>query len=74
MLYETMKAMQALESHGYNFDNLKSVSGIHVNDSGNLEYNFMAGDITGYTMELDPETGESRHRGNGPGCFWTYWG
>ena len=29
-------------------------------------------DITGYTVEVDPE-GMSRHIGNGEGCFWTEW-
>lgn len=30
-------------------------------------------DVTGYTVEIDPETGESRHCGNGVWCFWTEW-
>ena len=27
----------------------------------------------GYTVQVDPETGKSRHCGNGRGCFWTEW-
>lgn len=27
----------------------------------------------GYTVQVDPETGKSRHCGNGHGCFWTEW-
>lgn len=30
-------------------------------------------DVTGYTVQVDPISGESRHIGNGRGCFWTEW-
>ena len=36
-------------------------------------YRVMPSDITGYTVEVDLDTGKSRHKGNGVGCFWTEW-
>lgn len=42
-------------------------------EKGHLFFSIDPDDITGYTMEVDPETGKSRHCGNGRGCFWTEW-
>lgn len=42
-------------------------------ENGHLFFSIDPDDITGYTREVNPETGESRHIGNGKGCFWTEW-
>ncbi len=36
-------------------------------------YTFQPGEPQGYTVEVDLATGESHHKGNGSGCFWTEW-
>lgn len=36
-------------------------------------YTFQPGEPQGYTVEVDLVTGESHHKGNGAGCFWTEW-
>lgn len=36
-------------------------------------YSFQPGEPQGYTVEVDLTTGESHHKGNGEGCFWTDW-
>ena len=36
-------------------------------------YSFQPGEPQGYTVEIDLESGESHHKGNGEGCFWTEW-
>lgn len=40
---------------------------------GYAGYTFMPGDVTGYKIEYDLETGKERHCGLGPGCCWTEW-
>lgn len=40
-----------------------------INESGNVEYF----DGIDTLWEVDPVTGESRHCGIQPGCFWTEW-
>lgn len=42
-------------------------------EGGFLFFTVMPEDITGYTVQINPETGKSRHCGNGAGCFWTEW-
>ena len=42
-------------------------------ENGHIFFTVDPDDITGYTVEVDPETGRSRHIGNGQGCFWTEW-
>lgn len=42
-------------------------------EDGYLFFSVMPDDVTGYTVQINPETGESRHRGNSAGCFWTEW-
>ncbi len=41
--------------------------------NGHLFFSVDPDDITGYTVEVDPISGESRHIGNSKGCFWTEW-
>lgn len=36
-------------------------------------YTVQPGNVQGYTLEVDLSTGESHHKGNGEGCFWTDW-
>ena len=36
-------------------------------------YTFQPGEPQGYTVEVDLVSGESHHKGNGSGCFWTDW-
>ena len=43
---------------------------VHLNT---VMYRVMPDDVTGYIMEVDLDTGKSRHKGNGVGCFWTEW-
>lgn len=42
-------------------------------ENGHIFFTVDPDDITGYTMEVDPDSGRSRHIGNGQGCFWTEW-
>ena len=41
---------------------------------GNIaSYTFQPGTTYGYRQEYNLETGQERHCGLGPGCFWTDW-
>lgn len=45
----------------------------HFHPSGVLEYAVAPESPNGYTVQVNPWTGESRHCGFGKGCFWTEW-
>lgn len=42
-------------------------------EDGYLWFSVMPEDVTGYVVQIDPETGKSRHCGTGQGCFGTDW-
>jgi len=45
-----------------------------LNEYGNIEYDIMSGDkVAGYTVEIEADSGRTRHKGFGNGCFWTEW-
>ena len=49
----------------------ETATDITINEYGNYEYTTHAGGTTYW--EYDPETGMTRHCGEGKGCFWTDW-
>ena len=47
--------------------------GYIVSGTGEIVDEWPEDAATAYMVEVDPETGASRHRGAGAGCFWTEW-
>lgn len=61
-----------LEDFGYGVKRIEKLNP-YFNRWENLGYVVDPESQYGYTVEVDPFTGKSRHCGFGKGCFWTEW-